>query len=90
MHGVYRDPLSRANGHPAMVEARHRILFPSARRGFTAANILEEPDSTEMVRRLVAACHSGDLLLIPKKYASEFQPAAVLFSDAQWALVRNP
>jgi hypothetical protein len=43
-----------------------------------------------MVRKLAAACHRGDLLLIPKKYASVLAPAPVLSSDDQWALVRNP
>jgi hypothetical protein len=89
LNGVPREPLSFADGHAAMVEARHRILFPSARRDFTF-NIVEEPDSVECVRRLAAACHSGDLMLIPERYASDFQPAAVLFSDGQWAVVRNP
>ncbi|MGA3204215.1 MAG: hypothetical protein ABSF12_17125 [Bryobacteraceae bacterium] len=89
LHGVPREPLSRANGYPAMVEARHRIFFPSARRD-SDLNVVEEPDSVESVRRLAAACHSGDLMLIPKRYAVDFQPAAVLFSDGQWALVRNP
>jgi hypothetical protein len=89
LYGVPREPLSRANGHPAMVEARHSILFPAARRDFTSY-IIEEPDSIETVHKLAAGCHPGDLLLIPKKYASDFQPAAVLFSDGQWSLVRNP
>jgi hypothetical protein len=89
LNGVPREPLSRTDGYPAMVEARHLILFPSARRD-SDLNIVEEPDSVECVRRLAATCRSGDLLLIPKKYDSDFQTAAVLFSDGQWAIVRNP
>jgi hypothetical protein len=89
LNAVPREPLSGANGHPAMVEARHRIDFPSAHRDFTY-NIIDESDSVESVLRLAAACRSGDLLIIPKKYASAFQPAAVLFSDEEWAIVRNP
>jgi hypothetical protein len=89
MYGVPREPLSRASGQPAMVEARHLILIPFARRDFNG-NIIEEPDSIQLVRRLAAASHSGDLLLIPTKYTSEFQAVAVLFSDGQWTLMRNP
>jgi hypothetical protein len=89
LYGIPREPLSRNNGNPAMAEARHLILFPSARRDIHDG-IVEEPESIESVRRLVGACHSGDLLLIPKKFASEFQTAVVLPSDGQWALIRNP
>lgn len=88
LHGVPRNPLSRANGHPAMVEVRHLILFPSARRDYNRG-IIEESDSIDCVRRLEAACSPGDLLLIPKKYALEFPMAAALFSDEHWAVVRN-
>jgi hypothetical protein len=90
LYGVPREPLCSVNGNPAMVEARHRILFPSARRDDFTHNYIEEPDSVECVRRLVAACHSGDLMLIPAKYTSDVQYAALLFSDNQWALMRKP
>lgn len=88
LNGIPRQPLSRNHANPAMAEVRHLILFPSARRD-THDGIIEEPESIESVHRLVAACHPGDLLLIPEKYASEFQAAAVLASDGQWALIRN-
>ena len=86
--GVPREPLSRANGHPTMVEVRHLILFPSAHRDFNYS-IIEESDSIDCVRRLAAACHAGDLLIIPKKYASDFASEAILFSDEHWAVVRK-
>jgi hypothetical protein len=90
LYGVPREPLCGGNGHPAMVEARHRILFPSASRDGFTHNYIEESDSVECVRRLAAACHSGDLMIIPRKYASDFQSAAVLFSGEQWSVIRNP
>jgi hypothetical protein len=89
LYGIPHEPLSGKNGHSAMVEARHTILFPSARFDFNGG-LIGEPNSVESIRRLTAACHSGDLLLIQKRYASEFPPAAPVFSDEQWAVVRNP
>jgi hypothetical protein len=90
LYGVARAPLCSFNGHPAMVEARHRILFPSAVRHDFTHTYIEQPDSIECVLELAAACHPGDLLIIPKKYATEFQSGATLFSDEHWVLIRNP
>ncbi len=89
LYGIPHEPLSGKNGHSAMVEARHTILFPSAHLDFNGG-IIGEPDSAESIRRLTAACHSGYLLLIQKRYASDFQQRAVVFSDEQWAVIRNP
>jgi len=87
LYGVPRAPLCRNNGYPAMAEVRHTILFPTAARDGFTHNYIEEPDSVEGARKLAAACRSGDLMLIPKKFASGFQ---VVFADEQWALIRNP
>ena len=89
LYGVSREPLSSVNGFRAMVEARHVILFPSARRNFNT-NIISEPNSVDSVHRLATVCKSGDLLLIPRDFASVFQADAILASDSRWALVRNP
>ena len=89
LYGIPLEPLSRKHANPAMAEARHVILFPTAGRD-AHDGIVEEPDSMDSVRRLVEACHSGDLMLIPRKFASDFQVTAVLASDRQWALVANP
>jgi hypothetical protein len=89
LYGIPIEPLSRKHANPAMAEARHLILFPTARRD-PHDGIVEEPESIDSVRRLVEACHTGDLMLIPTKFASEFQVTAVLASDRQWALIANP
>ena len=84
--GFPREPLSRMHANPAMAEARHFILFPSARRD-PYDGIVEEPETIESVDHLIKACPAGDPLLIPKQFTSQFQASAVVASDERWALV---
>lgn len=88
LKGIALAPLSHAGGQPAMVETRHAISFPSARADYTAS-VIEDPDSIESVRRLIAACRPGDHLLVPAKYRAEGGlPLVVVAFDEHWALVR--
>lgn len=82
-------PLSLANGHPAMVEIRREISFPTAFRDFTGA-LLDEAATPEAFRKLGDACGPGTLLLIPAQHQDKFSAELRLHSDGVWALVRNP
>jgi hypothetical protein len=82
-------PLSRANGHPAMVEVRHEILFPTAGRDFTGAPI-EQSFTEESIKELAEACGAGSFLLSPAQEAAKFSTAQQLYSDGTWTLLRNP
>jgi hypothetical protein len=89
LHGVPRNPLSNNNGYQAMLEARHVVLFPTARQKYPGG-IIEESDSVETVRKLRTVCSSGDLLIIPRAYTTEFQANLILAFDDHWALVSEP
>jgi hypothetical protein len=86
-NGVPHEPLSRNNGHQAMYEARHQIIFPTALRDRATTYILEQPNSIATVRQLMAATKAGDLLIIPRNLAEGLQP---ITADENWAIVRNP
>ena len=60
-----------------------------ARRDFNSS-LVEESDSTQMIQELRSSCASGDLLIVPRGDAKEFQDTFVLAADEHWALVRNP
>jgi hypothetical protein len=79
-----RAPLSRVNGHQAMAEVKHTIIFPIATRDRTG-DILED-HTVEAIHRLIAATKPGDLIIVPRKH---FNGLDVLLSDDDWALVRN-
>jgi hypothetical protein len=79
-------PLSGQNGHIAMLESLHTIVFPTAGRDHIA-NIIDQPLAKDNIEALFNKCPSGQVVILPAKARLLIQTEKVAFSDDRWLVI---